>query len=207
MLTMTARDDSSGLRERKKRHTRAQLSSVALRLAVERGIAHVRVEDIAAEAGISPRTFNNYFPSKEAAIVSVATFRADKFCAALRARPAHEPLHDALTAAVLDLFAGEPDRDWIARSQLIRNEPSLFAEERKSDAQIEHTIANEIATRTNTDPSELKPRLIASLVVAAIHTAVRYWLDTPTVGTLRDALTASMQEFRLPELPPPTKPL
>lgn len=201
-MTAPEHDDGLGLRERKKRHTRAQLSSIALRLAVERGIAHVRVEDIAAEAGISLRTFNNYFPSKEAAIVSVATFRADTFCSALRARPAHESLHDALTAAVLELFPGEPDRDWIARSQLIRNEPSLFAEERKSDAHVEQAIAAEIATRTNSDPAELKPRLTAALVVAAIHTAVRYWLDTPAVGTLREALTASMQEFHLPEMPP-----
>lgn len=190
--------DAPGLRERKKRNTRAQISSAALRLAVERGIAQVRVEDIAAEAGISPRTFNNYFPSKEAAVVSVAALRADKFCAALRMRPAHEPLHDALTAAVLDLFADEPDREWIARSQLIRNEPSLFAEERKSDSQIEHTIASEIAARTSTDPAELQPRLAASLVVSAIHTAVRFWLDTPSVGTLHEALTAAMEQFRLP---------
>ena len=98
---------------------------------------------------------------------------------------------------MLTLFPGEPDRDWIARSQLIRNEPSLFAEERKSDAQVEQAIATEVATRTNSDPAELKPRLTAALVVAAIHTAVQYWLDTPTVGTLRDALTASMQEFHL----------
>ena len=54
-----------------------------------------------------------------------------------------------------------------------------------------------LSTRTNADPAELKPRLAAALVVAAIHTAVQYWLDNPTVGTLRDALTASMQEFHL----------
>jgi AcrR family transcriptional regulator len=204
MRTMMApdQDGSPGLRERKKLQTRATLSSVALRLAMERGIAQVRVEDIAAEAGISPRTFNNYFPSKEAAVVSVAAIRADSFCAFLRARPAHEPLQEALTAAVLDLFADEPDRNWIARSQLIRNEPSLFAEERKSDAQIERTIAAEIAIRTSADPSELRPRLAAALVVTAIHTAVRYWLDTPTSGALLGALTAAMQQFQLPEMPP-----
>lgn len=196
---MTSHDGSGarGLRERKKRQMRALISDIALRLAVERGIAHVRVEDIAAEAGISPRTFNNYFPSKEAAIVSVAALRAGTLCTALHARPPHEPLHDALTAAVLDLFADEPDRDWIARSQLIRDEPSLLAEERKSDALIEQTIATEIARRTSTDPSDLKPRLAAALTVAAIHAAVRVWLDSPGSATLRDTLIASMQEFRL----------
>lgn len=196
-MTQPDRVNAPGLRERKKRHMRVLISDTALRLAVEKGIAHVRVEDIAAEAGISPRTFNNYFPSKEAAIVSVAALRADTLCAALKARPPHETLHDALTAAVLALFADEPDRDWIARSQLIRNEPSLLAEERKSDALIELAIATEIAQRTNTDPSDLKPRLAATLTIAAIHAAVRFWLESPESGTLQETLAASMREYRV----------
>ena len=78
-------------------------------------------------------------------------------------------------------------------------------EENTTDCMDVTDIATEIATRTNADPAELKPRLAAALVVAAIHTAVQYWLDNPTVGTLRDALTASMQGFHLPEIPA-TKP-
>lgn len=191
------RDTAPGLRERKKVHTRTMLSTAALRLAMERGVANVRVEDIAAEAGMSTRTFNNYFPSKEAAIVGVAALRADHFCAALRARPANEELHDALTAAVLDLFAEEPDREWIARSQLIRDEPALLAEERKSDLHIERTIAAEIANRTELDPiADLRPRLAAALVVSTIHTAIRYWLDIPA-ATLHQTLTAAMAQIHI----------
>ena len=57
-----------GLRERKKAETRAALSWAAIRLTVERGFENVKVEDIAAAAGVSPRTFNNYFASKGEAI-------------------------------------------------------------------------------------------------------------------------------------------
>lgn len=119
-------------------------------------------------------------------------------CAALRARPAEEPLHEALRAAALALFADEPDRDWLARSRLIRNEPSLYAEERRSDIAIERVIAAEIGIRSGTDPTvDLAPRLAAATVVAAIHTAVQFWLDVPGAGTLRDVLERAITQFPL----------
>ncbi|CDQ42502.1 TetR family transcriptional regulator [Mycolicibacterium neoaurum] len=177
---------------------RARLSAVALDLAIEHGVTGVRIEQIASAAGVSPRTFNNYFPSKEAAIVGVAAIRADVFRAALRARPADEPLPEALRAAAAALFEDEPDRAWMARSRLIRSERSLFAEERKSDIEVERVLAAEIGDRTGTDPHvDLAPRLAAATVIAAIHTAVQYWLDVPTAGTLREVVERAIVDCPL----------
>ena len=58
-----------GMRERKKLATRRALSAAALRLAREHGPQNVRVDDIAEAAGVPPRTYNNYFSSREQAIV------------------------------------------------------------------------------------------------------------------------------------------
>src|SRR5580698_6176379 len=64
-------EQPAGLRERKKVATRKALGMAAMRLAVERGLEHVLVEDIAEAAGVSARTFNNYFASKYEAICAL----------------------------------------------------------------------------------------------------------------------------------------
>ena len=58
-----------GLRERKKAETRAALHAAAVRLFLERGPADVTVSDICEAAGVSARTFFNYFDAKEEALL------------------------------------------------------------------------------------------------------------------------------------------
>src|SRR5689334_19161141 len=99
----------TGLRERKKAETRAALGWAAIRLSVERGYDHVRVEDIAEAAGVSPRTFNNYFSSKAEAIASRHLDRSWRTAAALRERPTDEPLWTALAEAALRQFTRGPE--------------------------------------------------------------------------------------------------
>jgi AcrR family transcriptional regulator len=185
------------LRERKKLATRSALSEVALRLAVERGLDRVRVEDIAAEAGVSPRTFNNYFSSKEEAIVGSGMDRAASMRAALHARPAGEPLWQAVSHTVADMFPGDedPDRAWVARVQLIKATPALMAERLKSDAALERALAEVIAERTGTEAERgLYPRLAAAAIVAAVRAALDYWLDAPAAATLRSTVTSALRQ-------------
>jgi AcrR family transcriptional regulator len=127
--------DTAGLRERKKRETRIALSWAAIRLTVERGLDNVRVEDIAAEAGVSLRTFRNYFSNKAEAIAARHVDRILGIADELRARPASEPLWEAITNAVEAQFAlGQdsggkpPDEQWIAGVRLMMSEPALQGE-------------------------------------------------------------------------------
>src|SRR5947199_10279766 len=95
-------NDGGGMRERKKLATREALSAAALRLALERGPQNVRVDDIAEAAGVSPRTYNNYFSSREQAImVALAAERGARVAAAPRKRPADAPPEPAVRGALL----------------------------------------------------------------------------------------------------------
>src|SRR5260370_1220656 len=79
-----------GRRERKKLAVRRALGSAAIRLAVERGLENVTIEDITAGADVSLRTFGNYFSSKYEAICAIGSDRARRIGAELlgRRRPA-----------------------------------------------------------------------------------------------------------------------
>jgi AcrR family transcriptional regulator len=191
----------TGLRERKKQETRIALSWAAIRLAVERGLDRVRVEDIAAEVGVSPRTFNNYFSSKAEAIATRHLDRARRIAVELRSRPVAEPLWDALVNAVLAQFTlgqegsgqNAPDEQWVAGIRLVLTEPSVRGEVLRLGAAAEAELAAAIAERTGTDPSrDLYPQLVAATVGAAIQTAMRQWLHSdppgPIAPLLRDAL-------------------
>jgi AcrR family transcriptional regulator len=184
-----------GLRERKKQQTREALSWAALRLAVERGFGNVLVEDIAAEAGVSPRTYNNYFSSKAEAIAWRHLDRARRTADRLRERPPDEPLWESITTAVLaqagDESAG-PEPEWIAGVRLMLSEPALQGEYLKAAMAADRECAVAIAERTGTDARDMYPQLVAAAIGAAIQVANDQWLradpPVPLPPLLRDAL-------------------
>src|SRR5579884_3195557 len=93
-----------GLRERKRRETRAALSLAALRLCVRRGWDNVTVDDIAAAADVSPRTFRNYFSTKAEAVAAGHLERMLRIADELRTRPGGEPLWTAIANAAAAQF-------------------------------------------------------------------------------------------------------
>ncbi len=192
-----------GLRERKKAETRAALSWAAVRLSVERGFDQVRVEEIAEAAGVSPRTFNNYFSSKGEAVVARHLDRGLRIAEALRECPAELPLWEAITGSVLAQFAPDPalvarpvtDGDeWRAGARALLAEPALQGEMLRAGALAEAQIAVAVADRTGTDlRRELYPHLVAAAVMAAINAVIAYQFRTeqqrPMGELLAEALT------------------
>ena len=159
----------TGLRERKKLDTRRALSDAALKLAFEGGLDSVTREAIAELAGVSLRTFNNYFTGKYEALAYRQTERLRRSIAVLRERPADEPLWTSITEAVIapleedfrDATGEEnkiPSRTELAevRKLLMRPEIRDAANKELFDEWLEV-----VAERTGTDPDrDIYPRLV-----------------------------------------------
>ncbi|MFD5806163.1 TetR/AcrR family transcriptional regulator [Streptomyces sp. NPDC127020] len=164
-----------GLRERKKQATREALREAALRLAVERGPDHVRVEDIAEAAGVSPRTYNNYFASREQAIVSAVTAdREARIAAAVAARPAGVRLADAVTEAVVEHYTNTGEREHEALL-LITTQTALRDAFLDATAGIETPLAAVIGERLDGAEAHTA-RVLAASVAAAVRIALEGWL-------------------------------
>ena len=197
MTTATKDEARAGLRERKKQATRRALSEAALRLAIERGLDNVLIDDIAAEVDVSARTFNNYFSSKHEAICAIGIDRTEQLGAALRARPASEPLWDAITAAVLDHFDdGEPDRAWLASVRLVMTAPALQGEYLKVTATRQRVLAEAIAERAGLDiERNMLPMILAGAVSATCQVAVERWFVADSRTSLRPLLRRAMRQL------------
>lgn len=168
-----------GLREQKKQATREALREAALRLALERGPDNVRVDDIAEAAGVSPRTYNNYFSSREQAIVAaVTTERETRVAAAVKARPATVRLADAVIDSIVDQYTtqSESGRDTLL---LITTRPTLRDAFVHASTAIEQPLTDAIAERLGgTDPHTA--HVLAAGVAAAVRVALEQWLQTIT---------------------------
>lgn len=121
----------------------------------------------------------------------------------LLARPADEPLPEALAAAVADVYVQPPDAEvpprWVGRFRaLVAAEPALRVEYLKIADASEQALARAIAQRADSDENELRPKALAAIVVGAERAAVLHWIEhtdrstelMPQISANRLALTS-----------------
>ncbi|MER8043694.1 TetR family transcriptional regulator [Streptomyces sp. NPDC094032] len=173
------------LAERKRLLVATELTESALQLLALKGFDAVTVDEIAAAAGVSKRTFFRYFASKEDVVVQFLSGMGADIHAALAARPATEPPSRSLRHAVAVPLLACTDQhpDHAARAlrvvQLILGTPALLARflERQSDWQ--EALAGELARREGLDAgTDLYPRLAAGTALVAFRTALQRWSES-----------------------------
>jgi len=186
-----------GLRERKKQATRKALREAALRLALERGPGNVRVDDIAEAAGVSPRTYNNYFASREQAIAAAVTAeREARVAAAVAARPATVRLADAVAEAIVAEYSDTGSQD--PRTLLLLTASSALRDAfLDTAARIGDPLTAVIAGRIG-DTGQHTARVLSASIAAAVRIALQEWIRP--AGEVRAASELVIPSGSFPDL-------
>ena len=175
LLDMATCED--GLRERKKRQTREDLHRAALDLVEEKGFAAVTTDEIAARAGVSARTFFNYFPSKDAAVLGRRAEDLDDLTALLSERPADEAPLDTLRAVILALLAPAAFDPQLRaqRRRVLLHEPSLAPAFVGGNIRVENALTAAIEERLGlAHGAELRVRVMVATALAGVRACLEH---------------------------------
>jgi AcrR family transcriptional regulator len=197
------RRPGEGLRERKKRHTRQQISDVATALFVVRGFDRVTVAEIAEVVGVSEKTVYNYFPTKESLVFDRADEGIARLAAALREREAAESPAKAVLRALgedLDELSELPEEVHMFMpvfAELVASTPALRAAWLDLQGRLVAVATEELAARADVDPRDPEPliaaRAIAGLLEVAYEARVRHIEAGLRGAELRDAVQADLE--------------
>jgi len=198
---------AEGLRERKKRLMRQQLSDTATRMFLERGFDAVRVAEVAEACGVSEKTVFNYFPTKEALVLD----RLEATVASLRAGladPAVPPVDAAVRilegelAGLATMLTSRNDPAEAARSilrfaDLIRATPSLRAYQAEMMDQFATVAAQVLAARAGLSADDPEPQVAARALLGLWHVqanSLRTHLRGPHApASVRELVTADVR--------------
>lgn len=220
-----------GLRERKKRATRAALAEAALRLAAEQGVDQVTVEAISAAAGVSVRTFFNYFESRDDAFLLLdADAGARARQAVLDADAALSPLEAVRDAVAAELVGVEQSHElWTLHADVLHAAPHLLVRalgaHMADETRLAETIAERLAPAAGTGagpaadspgpaagaradaarPLDLYPRLVAAIASTAVRVSVEHWRSRRPEAAFADVFR-EVFELLAAGLPTPPRP-
>ncbi|MFB2597656.1 TetR/AcrR family transcriptional regulator [Herbiconiux sp. P17] len=187
----TATDERPSLRERKKVETRTAIHEAALRLVAENGAGQASVDAICSEAGVSSRTFFNYFPSKVSAIVGLSAFvvtdaQRESF---LRGEGEKGLVRDLCTLVgdIMDSTA----RDGVDRAalrELLGRRPELAPDVIKLASELRLQVIALTEQRTTPERAQLAVTLVMSAVDCALHRPLDADADAEFTRWLFDAV-------------------
>ena len=209
-----------GLRERKRIATRRAIQLAAVELASERGFDRVTIDEISHVANVSPRTFFNYFPSKESAIIGELPELPDEqtiedFVSAGPSQPILDGISTLLVAAIDMGDTGDGDDDTTRapesvhrlhtlRRALLKDNPELFALRMASMHKFEDALSGVVQRRLAQDDPALaadeealhqRARLVTYVAFAGMRHAWSCWADHGGVEPLSDRLRSSFEQL------------
>lgn len=177
-----------------------ELRLIALRLFTQQGFDNTTIGQIAAEAGVSERTFFRYFASKPSVLWIEFETEVDQIRTALAEAPAGMPMMDAIRRAVVSVnhYQAEDVPEMRMRMNLIATVPALSASAAEHYEAWERAISEFAGERIGQSPDSLYPLVIGRAALAACRAAYDRWAaraDTDLTVYLDAALRALATGF------------
>ena len=164
------------LRQRKRARTRAALIAAALELFERQGYDATTIDEIAAAADVSPRTYFRYFATKEE--VALGDDLGEELLALIAARPAEEPMLESVRRVIGDGLALISDDDraaLLARLRIVYRTPSLRARRWEFQLEMGRIAGAILAERRGLRSDDLGSRVAAAAAFTAIEVAMDHW--------------------------------
>jgi mycofactocin system transcriptional regulator len=193
--------EAAGRRGRPRGTSRRQLEVIALRLFSGQGFDETTIEQIAATAGVSRRTFFRYFGSKADVLWGEFDAEVAAIAAALAAVPGSVPMMEAIRQAVVaaNHYRAEDVPELRTRMNLISSVPALQSSAAVRYDAWERAISDFAAARTGQPAGSLHPLAIGRATLAVCRAAYDRWAaraDADLTVYLDAAITALASGFR-----------
>ncbi|MCV7413207.1 TetR family transcriptional regulator [Mycobacterium florentinum] len=184
--------------ELRRRSTREALRQAALKSFAHKGFANVTVTELAAEAGVTERTFFRHFPTKESVLFQDYETQLEWLAEALAQRPDSESLFDAVLASVA---AFPHDLEVVRQAATARTE-LISAERIAGHLRVVQSsfaaVLTEFVTKRNPDAPDiaLGAEVAGSALAAALVVAVEHWGRNGCAEDLGELVAASLDLVR-----------
>jgi AcrR family transcriptional regulator len=173
----------SDLRQRRRAFTADEIERVAIELFAARGVAEVTVDEIAEAAGISPRTFFRYFPTKAHVVRAHQRRLLDRLVRALAARPSDEGPVTAMREALLatsSMRADDRERILLVGRLLAGEAVDVGFDGSRTD-ELNALVAEHAGLDARRD---LRPAVVVSAMMGAAEAVFRAWVESAGTAEL-----------------------
>src|SRR5213080_2102307 len=189
------------VRERTRRAVRGELAQLAVSLFVEKGYDETTIDDLAAAAGMSKRTFFRYFASKEELVMGKYEVLGEQLAEDLAARPAGEPIWVSLRQVfgrVVEYFESEArGTASVAMENIVRDHPTLNASYLERVSRMQELVLDEARTRTGwPDPADPRTAAIVGAAFSCLIATWTTWLTTNQAQPFGELLDQAMDAIQ-----------
>ena len=191
--------DPVPVRERTRRTVRGELAQLAMDLFVENGYDETTIDDLAAAAGMSKRTFFRYFASKEELVMGKYEVLGEQLAEDLAARPADEPIWVSLRQVFGQIVdhVESGGTAAVAMEKMVRDHPALNASYLERVSRMQELLHDEARTRTGwPDPADPRTAAIVGAAFSCLMAAWATWLTTNQAQPFGDLLDQTMDAIQ-----------